>query len=57
MKGYARLSLKTRSRDDAVAKAKAAYYDLTQRVKDGGSVKNRTFDQAWRAWYAALQFT
>jgi hypothetical protein len=54
MIGYKTISLKTRNYSDAKAKAKGAYLRFSQMVKEGASLGNRTFDQAWRSWYEAM---
>jgi integrase len=52
--GFKTISLKTRNRDEAVALAKAKFLELSQLVKDGGSLESRTFERAWREWYASM---
>jgi integrase len=49
--GYKTISLKTKNRVDAIAKAKSLYLQFSQAVKDGSSIENRTFEQAWKSWY------
>lgn len=52
--GFKTISLKTRNRVDAVAKAKSLYFQFSQAVKDGASIENRTFEQAWKSWYSTM---
>ena len=52
--GFKTISLKTRNRIDAVAKAKSLYLQFSQAVKDGSSIENRTFEQAWKSWYSTM---
>jgi integrase len=52
--GFKTISLKTRNRIDAIAKAKSLYLSFSQAVKDGSSIENRTFNQAWRDWYQRM---
>jgi integrase len=52
--GFKTISLKTRNYEDAVAKAKSTYLQLSQTVRDGGSLENRTFERAWRDWYSFM---
>ena len=52
--GFKTISLKTRNYEDAVAKAKSTYLQFSQLIKDGGTLENRTFEQAWRSWYAFM---
>jgi hypothetical protein len=52
--GFKTLSLKTRNRDDAIAKAKATYLRLAQSVRDGVSLSDRTFQRAWLDWYSCM---
>ena len=53
--GFKTISLKTRDRVDAIAKAKTTYLSLSQLVKDGGSIdNNKLFDKAWRDWYDTM---
>jgi hypothetical protein len=51
--GFKTISLKTRNHIDAIAKAKSLYLSLSQRVKEGDSLENRTFERAWREWYSS----
>jgi hypothetical protein len=51
MIGYKTISLKTKNYSDAKAKAREAYLRFSQMVKEGASLKNRTFEQAWKAWF------
>jgi hypothetical protein len=51
MIGYKTISLKTKNISDAKAKAKEAYLRFSQMVKEGASLKNRTFEQAWKVWF------
>jgi hypothetical protein len=43
----------SRNHIDAIAKAKSLYLSLSQRVKEGDSLENRTFERAWREWYSS----
>lgn len=52
--GFKTISLKTRNRIDAIGKAKNLYLQFSQAVKDGASIENRTFEQAWKSWYSTM---
>jgi hypothetical protein len=52
--GFKTISLKTRNRIDAISKAKSLYLQFSQAVKDGASIENRTFEQAWKSWYSTM---
>jgi integrase len=52
--GFKTISLKTRNHADAVAKAKSTFFQLTQLVKDGATLENRTFEKAWQDWYSYM---
>jgi hypothetical protein len=52
--GFKFVSLRTRNYIDAVAKAKSLYLQFSQAVKDGASLRNQTFSQAWMTWYQTM---
>lgn len=53
--GFKTISLKTKNRVDAIAKAKSLYLQFSQLVRDGASIdNNRTFERAWRDWYSSM---
>jgi hypothetical protein len=52
--GFKFVSMRTRNHADAIAKAKSTFLQLTQAVKDGASLRNQTFSQAWMAWYQTM---
>jgi hypothetical protein len=52
--GFKFVSLRTRNHADARAKAKSTFLQLTQAVKDGASLRNQTFGQAWHKWYETM---
>ena len=51
MTGYKRVSLKTPNSADAKARAKEWFFRFQQMVKDGASLRERTFAQAWQEWF------
>ena len=53
-KGYKTISLKTRNHSDARAKAKEEYLRFSQMVKEGASLRNQTFEQAWLSWFETM---
>jgi hypothetical protein len=52
--GYKTISLKTRNHSEARSKARAAYLRFSQMVKEGASLQNVTFEQAWCKWYETM---
>jgi integrase len=52
--GFKTISLKTRNREDAVSKAKSLYLQMTQTVRDGGSIDVLTFKKAWHQWFTLM---
>ena len=53
-KGYKTISLKTHKYEDAYAYAKEQFYRFQQMVKEGASLKDRTFANAWNEWYKTM---
>lgn len=53
-KGYKTITLKTRNHADARSKAKDEYLRFSQMVKEGASLRNQSFEQAWRNWYETM---
>jgi hypothetical protein len=51
MTGYNRLSLKTPNYQDAYSLAKEWFFRVQQMVRDGVSLRQRTFAQAWKEWF------
>jgi hypothetical protein len=52
--GYKTISLKTRNHAEARAKAREEYLRFSQMVKEGASLRNLTFEKAWRSWYETM---
>jgi hypothetical protein len=49
--GYKTVSLKTPIYDDARVKAHELYIRFQQMVRDGASLRQRSFAQAWKEWF------
>jgi len=54
MTGYKTVSLKTPKYEDAYARAKEWYLRFQQMVREGASLRERTFDQAWHEWFKQM---
>jgi hypothetical protein len=44
-------SLKTAKYEDAYSRAKERFFHFQEMVRDGASLRERTFAQAWREWF------
>ena len=54
MTGYKTVSLKTPKYEDAYTRAKEWYLRFQQMVREGASLRERTFDQAWHEWFKQM---
>ena len=55
MAGYKRVSLKTPKYENAYAKARDLYLHFQEMVREGSSLRQRTFAQAWNEWFKQME--
>ena len=51
MTGYKTVSLETAKYKDAYSHAKELFFHLQEMVREGASLHERTFAQAWHEWF------